>query len=232
MIPQLDLAGARRAHTSLCERITGLTDDQVRRASLLPGWTVGHVLTHLARNADSITGVFEAANAGEIGDQYPGGAKQRNADIDAGAVRTAADLVADVRDSCARLDRAWAETSDAAWALGSGRMMAGELPLSDIVFRRWREVEVHHADLGLAFTWRDWSDEYVDLELELSARYLAARLTDDDVALRIEPSDAIGVWIVEPVPVERTLVRGTRHELLAWILGRDERPDWPELTPW
>ena len=231
MIPQLDLAGARRAHATLFSRIDGLTDDDARRASLLPDWTVGHVLTHLARNADSITRVFEAANAGDVGDQYPGGAAQRTADIEAGAGRPAADLVADVRSSCERLDREWTATSDAAWALGTGRMMAGEMPLPDIVFRRWREVEVHHADLGLAFTWRDWSDEYVDLELELSARRLALRL-QDDVALRIEPSDAIGVWIVEPVPVDRTLVRGTRHELLAWILGRDDRPDWPELSPW
>ena len=231
MIPQLDLAGARRAHDTLCEYLDGLTDDEARQASLLPDGPVGHVLTHIARNADSITRMFEAANGGEIGDQYPGGAEQRTADIETGAPRTAAELVADVRDSCGRLDRAWSATTDAAWAMGSGRMMAGELPLSDMVFRRWREVEVHHADLGLTFTWRDWSEEYVDLELELSTRKLALRL-QDDIALRIEPSDAIGVWIVEPVPVERTLVRGTRRELLAWILGRDDRPDWPELAPW
>jgi maleylpyruvate isomerase len=231
MIPQLDLAGARRAQTTLCERIAGLTDDEARRPSLLPDWTVGHVLTHLARNADSITRVFDAANAGDIGDQYPGGASQRRADIEAGAVRPAADLVADVREACDRLEQAWTGTTDAAWAMGSGRMMSGEMPLADIVFRRWREVEVHHADLGLEFTWQDWSLEYVDLELELSARNLALRIPEN-LALRIEPSDAIGVWIVEPVPLERTVVRGTRHELLAWILGRVDRPDWPELAPW
>jgi maleylpyruvate isomerase len=231
MIPQLDLAGARRAHATLCERIDGLTEDQARRPSLLPDWSVAHVLTHIARNADSFTGLFSAANDGTIGEQYPGGAVQRNDDIESGSARPAAEVAADVREACARLEQAWASTSDAAWALGSGRMMAGELPLHDMVFRRWREVEVHHADLGLDFSWRDWSDEYVDLELELSTRRLATRLPED-MAVRIEPSDAIGVWIVEQTPAERRLVRGTRHELLAWILGRDERPDWPELTPW
>jgi maleylpyruvate isomerase len=33
----------------------GLTDEMVNRPSRLPDWTVGHVLAHLARNADSMT---------------------------------------------------------------------------------------------------------------------------------------------------------------------------------
>jgi hypothetical protein len=35
----------------------------------------------------------------------------------------------------------------------------------DLLFVRWREVCVHHADLGLGYTWADWDDEYVRLEL-------------------------------------------------------------------
>ena len=34
--------------------LAGLDDAGARSASLLPGWTVGHVLTHLARNADGM----------------------------------------------------------------------------------------------------------------------------------------------------------------------------------
>ncbi len=30
-----------------------LTDEDLRAPSLLPGWTRGHVLAHVARNADS-----------------------------------------------------------------------------------------------------------------------------------------------------------------------------------
>lgn len=33
---------------------SALTDEQVRAASLLPGWSRGHVLTHIARNADGL----------------------------------------------------------------------------------------------------------------------------------------------------------------------------------
>jgi len=34
--------------------VCGLTDEQAREQSLLAGWSRGHVLTHLARNADGL----------------------------------------------------------------------------------------------------------------------------------------------------------------------------------
>jgi maleylpyruvate isomerase len=189
------------------------------------------VLTHIARNADGIAGMFDAAATGRVGDQYPGGLEQRAADIEAGAARSAAELREDVRATCGRLERAWLETTDEAWASGSGRTTRGVMSLPEILFRRWREVEVHHADLGLGFDWRDWSDEYVDLELDEAALGLAPRLPGE-MAVRLQPTDAIGCWIIETVPQERVVLTAPRHELLAWLLGRHERPDWPALAPW
>jgi maleylpyruvate isomerase len=40
------------ASALLAATAAALTDGQAREASLLPGWSRGHVLTHLARNAD------------------------------------------------------------------------------------------------------------------------------------------------------------------------------------
>ena len=39
------------ATAGLIMGVGGLTDADPREPSLLPGWTRGHVLTHLARNA-------------------------------------------------------------------------------------------------------------------------------------------------------------------------------------
>ena len=216
----------------LLDGLSTLTDADARRPSLLAGWSVGHVLTHLARNADSHTAMFLAAHAGGVADQYPGGMAQRTADIDAGAVRDAGELVDDLRTAIARLEDAWDATATATWAHGLGRTgNAGERPLDDLVFRRWRETEVHHADLGLSFGWADWSEAYVDRELDHTIAVLAPRLPAA-TALRIEADGIIGAWIVEPVAVARLTVRASKHELLAWLLGRHARADWPTLAPW
>ena len=42
-----------------------MTDEDVRQPSLLPGWTRGHVLAHLARNADALRNVLIGARAGQ-----------------------------------------------------------------------------------------------------------------------------------------------------------------------
>src|SRR2546421_337158 len=83
--PVAAIARVTGAHMRLLEAVDRLTDEQVLRPSLLPGWTVGHVLTHVARNADSHVRRTEAAIRGEMVDQYPGGYAAREAEIEAGA---------------------------------------------------------------------------------------------------------------------------------------------------
>src|SRR6476661_9592554 len=87
MKPDDWITEAKAAHARLLADIADLDNATARGASLLPHWTRGHVLTHLARNADSNTGMFRAAQRGEVVFQYPGGADQRTGDIEAGAGR-------------------------------------------------------------------------------------------------------------------------------------------------
>src|SRR5688500_11236348 len=117
MAPDEDLAQCRAAHTRLLARVADLTDAGARAETALPGWTVGHVLTHLARNADANRGVALAATRGEIGLMYAS-AEQRAADIDAGAHRPAGELVADLRRAVAELEDTWASTPAEVWANG------------------------------------------------------------------------------------------------------------------
>lgn len=156
--------GMATAHRTLESRLAGLTDEQCRRPSLLPDWTVGHVLTHIARNADGMRAMVEGADRGEVAPMYPGGMEQRNADIARGAARTAAALIDDVRISAARLELAVGALDEQGWA-GRGVAVMGEVAVEDIPHRRRREVEVHHLDLGLGYTWEDWPADYVRDEL-------------------------------------------------------------------
>ena len=143
------VAGCVAAQAVLDSALVGLDDATARRPSLLPGWSVGHVLTHIARNAESVVWRLEGAARGELRDQYPGGLAQRTADIEAGAGRTAEALAADVRQTSAAVELVLAELPAAAWDAPS-RTSRGVVESSrDAVFSRWREVVVHHGDLGL-----------------------------------------------------------------------------------
>src|SRR4051794_11840892 len=123
-----DLDGVRRSEATLVARLRGEFDP--RADSQLPGWTVGHVLTHIARNADSVAGMIEGALAGRVADQYPGGFEGRAEGIDAGAARDRDALVEDVRATGTRVVRLAADVDPATWANGRGRVVSGdEFPL-------------------------------------------------------------------------------------------------------
>src|SRR5262249_43526897 len=97
MRPDHDIAGAEAAHRRLDATLAGLDDRDVRAPSLLPGWNVAMVLTHIARNADSFRRMIEGAQCGEVLDQYERGAAGREADIQAGRDRECSFVVDDVR---------------------------------------------------------------------------------------------------------------------------------------
>lgn len=173
--PAAEVEGCRHAHKRLCAAIGEITDPIARRPSLLPGWTVGHVLTHLARNAEAMVRRIEAATRGELIDQYAGGVAGRASEIEAGAGRSARDLVVDVRTWSDRLDDTFGSLPDDCWdrpvrAVGGGEHRVAQLP-----FRRWREVEVHLVDLDIGFGPADWSQALVDRALPRLTKGLAAR---------------------------------------------------------
>jgi maleylpyruvate isomerase len=159
-----DRAGCAAAHGRLLQTVGGLTDADVRRDSLLPGWSVGHVLNHLRRNAEGFTAMVRAAARNEVGDQYTS-VEGRRQGIEDGSDAPAAELADLLRRSIADLDDNFATLGPDQWATGRGRTLRGEVPINELPWRRWREVDVHHADLGLGYTYDDWPDAFVRREL-------------------------------------------------------------------
>ena len=173
-----------------------------RAPSRLPDWTVGHVLTHLARNADSIVRVLEGSGRGEAVERYVGGLSGRAAGIEAGAHRPAAEQVADVRSTIWRLEQTW--SGDVDWDGRSLESNGREMPIRQLPHQRRREVEVHRVDLGLGYEPADWPAEYVRLDLrELEMRWAARR----PMGLTGLPAEALAV---------------PPHQRLAWLLGRQD----------
>jgi uncharacterized protein (TIGR03083 family) len=122
------------------------TDSWARQPSLLPGWTRGHVLNHLARNADAMVRTLSGTVRGEKIPMYDG-EDARAADIEAGAGRPAAELAADVTDSAGRLEQTWSRLDDADWQ-HDAITREGAVPAIRLIGMRWREVEIHRVDLA------------------------------------------------------------------------------------
>ena len=146
--------------------VEGFTDDQARGPSRLPGWSRGHVLTHLARNADGIRNMVEGAIVGEERDMYPGGADRRAADIDAGADRSADALVEDFMGASAALDDAWQRMPDGAWERLGVTIAYGPTKVRTMVWGRRRELLVHLVDLDLGVTPADLPDDFLTGDAE------------------------------------------------------------------
>ena len=198
------VAGCASAHQRLLASLENLTDAQCRQDSLLPNWSRGHVLTHLARNADSNVNLLQSAVRGEVGKQYPS-IEKRNADIESGSSRNASELVVDLRVSIYGLEAAWAGANEKVWS-GQGRNLSGNvIELSSLVFLRWREVEFHHADLGFGFCYDDLTDLYVRLELDQQIMLWRSRkpmgMTElPDIAKKLSPSKRLA-WLMGRIDV-------------------------------
>jgi maleylpyruvate isomerase len=156
---QVDVATQR-----LLDDARTLNEDDVRAPSLLPGWSRGHVLTHLARNADAMRNLLLGARSGESRSAY-GSPRAREAGIEQGAGRTAPELVIDLADSAMALRTIARQLPDEAWQFPV-RMADSELfPASLLLTRRLVEVELHHCDLGTAYRPAHWLPAFAALDL-------------------------------------------------------------------
>jgi maleylpyruvate isomerase len=191
------VAGIARAQATLLSRISALTDEQARGACLLPGWSVGHLLTHMARNADSVVRRLDGAIRGEVVDQYVGGPAGREAEIAAGADRPATELVDDIRRTNEAVDEICARMPAEAWSRLTRSVSGSESPAAAVARSRWREVEVHHVDLGLGYTPGDWPADMVEVCLPDVLATLPRR-TDRAAlmawAMNRGPAPEVGPW--------------------------------------
>ena len=192
------IAGAAGAHQRLLARLDAHPDFDQAQPSLLPDWTVGHVLTHIARNADSNIRMLDGL------DQYEGGVEGRRAEIEAGAGRPPGELIADVRSSIWRLEQRWAQ--EPAWDGPPAKATFGDVPRYVLPSRRWRETEVHHADLGFGYTFADMPDDFVRFELrrmemQWTARQPMGLTTLPEAVLQLPPPERLA-WMMGRISID------------------------------
>ena len=179
-----------------------MTTTSDRRAGCRTG-AVGHVLTHLARNADGHVRRLEGALRGEDVRRYAGGPAQRDQEIAEGAIRPTVDVVEDVHAAQQRLEEVWNRSEAEGWP-HSDLLGDDHWPTTSSPVRRLREVEMHHVDLALGYEPAEWPEEYIAWELPVILTTVESRLR--------RPDDALAV--------------------VAWLSGRGPLPTEIALDPW
>jgi maleylpyruvate isomerase len=197
---------------------SALSDEQMREPSLLPGWTRGHVLTHVARCSDGMQNLFTWAETGVETPQYPS-LEARAADIEAGAGRSADEINADVASSADAFISRARKLPDDAWTTVVRAIRGPAHPAWFVLNRRLFEVEVHHADLGLRYRPADWPDWFVSAELYRITGELAQNPAAPAAVLNDASSGR--QFFLRTDDMSGTAITGAGYALLAWLIGRE-----------
>ncbi|MCZ9352286.1 maleylpyruvate isomerase family mycothiol-dependent enzyme [Streptomyces mutabilis] len=203
-----DLECVRDATERLLTEVGKLDNASVTKSSRLPGWTRGHVLAHLARNADALVNVLEGRPmyvSGEV----------RDADIERDAPRPLDVQLADVRESAARFQDICAVPAD--WSRTVELRNGVTDTASRVPFRRWVEVELHHVDLGIGYELEDLPAEFTERETD----FLAARFAGHRDVAPTRLTDGTRAWRTgRETGGPEVTVTGRPADLLGWLAGR------------
>ncbi|MFP8962960.1 maleylpyruvate isomerase family mycothiol-dependent enzyme [Streptomyces nanhaiensis] len=213
--PVADTAALRESTDRLLTALRKLDDAALAAPSKLPGWTRGHVLAHLARNADALVNVL-------AGRPMYLSAEAREADIERDAPRPLAVQLEDLRTSAARLDEAMAGLTGEQWG-ATVELRNGVTDLaSSLPFRRRIEVELHHVDLGIGYGLGDMPASFTDRELENMARRFAGHPGVEPVEMRVEDGRVLRTGREAGRGEEAVTVAGPPTALVGWLTGRTD----------
>jgi maleylpyruvate isomerase len=199
------LAWAARGDELVLKATAGLTDDDLRAPSTLPGWSVGNLVAHVAANADALLNLVTWAMTGVETPMYAS-PDERAEGIAKGDKISAAEAKAWLGASTARLAEGFASLTDAEWAHEVRTAQGRTVPATVVPFLRSREGMVHAVDLDRGVTFADLPESFLDA------------LIEDILAKRGNVTD---------------LPAGPKPDLAAWLAGRPNNlAGAPPLGPW
>lgn len=215
MSPEDIVVRVKAAHERERSLLGGMTEEQARAASALPGWTRGHVLASRLVFARAASRQIEYALADQVVDFYDGGKPGRAAEIEANADRPAGELVREIQQALVSLDKGWSRVGASDWTR-PGRYRGGGT-LANVLQASWRETEIHCVDFKLGIRPSNWSPEFCAHLFE----WLGPRIPENvQVELMTPEGDT---WTLGAG--EHIRVRGALTDLAAWLAGRE--PEGP-----
>ena len=213
--PDLDTALAwwRNGEIVVAGHIDRLSDGDLAADSNLPDWSRGHVVAHLARNADALINLLTWARTGVETPMYPS-REVRDAGIAASAALPPAELRRDYVAACDRLAKTIEAMPAEAWTAEVRSGQGAAIPASTVPWMRAKEVWVHGTDLRAGLTFADVPEDF------------CAALVDDVLGLFASRDQTPDVTIVA-TDVDRTWgsggtqVEGPVTAVAAWLTRGD-----------
>lgn len=161
MVDQTHLEELTEASHRLIRTVDGMAEEVFAEPSLLPDWTRGHVVAHLALNAEALAAVLRGLGEGKVVPMYAS-QEARDGDIaKLGAAEPEA-LRSRLLGAVTDFSDALLLVPDEAWETEIERTPGSETTFkaAAILGMRHREVEIHHADLGLGYSHADWPSSF------------------------------------------------------------------------
>jgi maleylpyruvate isomerase len=212
-------AAVHEATDRLLVSVGKLDDAATREPSLLPGWTRGHVLAHLARNADALVNLLNWARTDLRTPMYAS-AEARAADIERDADRPLVEHLTDLRATAARFDAAAAALPPDRFGY-EVEMRNGVVERAErLALRRLAEVELHHVDLDVGYTIDQLPTEFVLAELRFLATVKFAGHAGLPALLLV--TDDGQRWPTGRPEGPPLTVTGSPHALVGWLTGRTD----------
>ncbi|HET8989102.1 MAG TPA: maleylpyruvate isomerase family mycothiol-dependent enzyme [Humibacillus sp.] len=188
-----------------------LRNDAVLAPSLCAGWSRGHVLSHLARNADALARVCGVALTGRPDTMYAS-QEQRDAEIEAGARRSASAQVADILESAERLAPMLRALGPEHADVVVERVPGGPaISVGRVPFMRLRELVFHHVDLDACFRFDRIAPDVVDMFLAEAVERLSTH--DDAPSVRLVTPEGDAFVVGDGA----TVITGSPAGLLLWV---------------
>jgi maleylpyruvate isomerase len=221
-------SGTRR----LVRTVDGLTDEQWSEPSLLPGWSRAHVVAHLTLNAEALSAALEGVHEGRTVPMYASD-EARDRDIDELAAAGPSELRDRFYASGTVLGEWVEELADNLVDVTIERTPGGRsFTAGKVGTMRTREVEIHHADLGLDYTAADWPPAFAVLVLSSRAADHPPGPGPVAHAVDLDRSFTFGDG-------SGPTVTGTGSALAWWVTGRgagegltSDDGQVPRMEPW
>lgn len=226
--PRLALGWAKVGTDLFAAAVMGLLDAELDAPAALPGWTRGHLVAHVASNADALGRLTRWARTGTETAMYAS-VEKRDRDIAEGSAQPVGELRRWLESSARALAEAWSTLADDAWATKVTTIQGRRIAAEQLPWLRAREVLVHAVDLDTGLTFADLPADFCHALIDDVVGWRTHRA--DGPALRITSFTDSEVWrIVGAGPVlDVTLPLA---DVAAWLTGRSIPPSTPEVPRW